>query len=63
MKRVVQLLLSALIIVFTIYGFSPAYSVYAESEPNDTPSLANSLTAGVVGDTNATISTSADIDW
>jgi len=38
-------------------------SSYAETEPNDTPSGANQLALGVIGDTNATLSSSSDVDW
>ena len=51
----------ALAILLTLVA-SPLV-VYAESEPNDTPSLANPLSVGVTGDTSASLSSNSDVDW
>ncbi|MCL4861294.1 MAG: pre-peptidase C-terminal domain-containing protein [Caldilineaceae bacterium] len=41
----------------------PIDKVRAETEPNDTPGQANPLSVGVTGDTNASLSSSSDVDW
>lgn len=51
----------ALLIVVTFVTSS--LMVYAELEPNDTPGQANPLIVGVTGDTNASLSSSSDVDW
>ena len=55
--------LSSLAILFMLILLIPPALVFAENEPNDTPAQANPLSLGVVGDRNASLSTSSDVDW
>jgi hypothetical protein len=63
MKKALRLFLIGVIISSALSATSFIHKVFAETEPNDTPSQANDLPLGIVGDTNTTIATNSDVDW
>jgi hypothetical protein len=63
MLRPIQrpLVVGVLALLLSLAG--PYSSVLAETDPNDTPGLANTLAIGTVGDTAASLATGSDVDW
>jgi len=63
MKHTNLLMVLALVLSLMLTFIFTPLRVYAETEPNDTPGQANTLPLGVTGDTNASLSSSSDVDW